>query len=136
MAKAPNKLPMTRRYPRFVLDVDWFVETDGCSTLGRGLEVSVRGVKLPVACASPFAGEITLFIALPHRQEMFKARCRAQHHGTRGWTLGFTEVSPEDLQLLGHCLLCEFGVAALPDLEARRPLEVDLSRNASRPYGG
>ena len=127
MAKPATKPPSPRRYPRFVLDVDWFVESDGCSTLGRGLELSARGAKLPVAFASPFPRDVTLFVALPQRQEMFKARCRAQHHDGRGWTLVFAEVSPDDLQLLGHCLLCEFGCSALPDLEVRKPLELDLA---------
>jgi hypothetical protein len=121
----------SRRYPRFELDLDWFVESDGCSTLGRGLTLTVRGAKLPLSCASEFRGEVTLFVALPHLARMFQARCRAQHHDGRGWVLDFVEVSPEDLQALGHTLVTEFGVAALPELE-RRPLrEVDLTRHRS-----
>jgi len=107
-----------RRPPRFHLDVDWFVESRCCSTLGRGVEVSVRGVLLPVTCTSPFLTDVTLFLSLPARERMFKARCSARHEA-RGWVLSFEEVSPEDLQLLGQTLLGEFGTVALPALETR-----------------
>jgi hypothetical protein len=116
----------SRRYPRFKLDVDWFVESAGCSTLGRGLEVSVRGALLPLSCSGRFSSEVTLFLSLPQREQMFKARCSAERHGARGWVLVFEEVSPEDLQLLGHALISEFGLAALPNLERRAPVEVTL----------
>ena len=130
MGHSTNHRPASRRTPRFTLDADWFVESEGCSTLGRGLELSIRGAKLPLACNSQFRGEVTLFVALPHQSTMFKARCRAQHHDGRGWTLGFVEVLPADLQLLGQVLVSEFGPAALPDLEGRRPEELDLSSPA------
>jgi hypothetical protein len=90
--------------------------------MGRGLEISVRAAKLPVTCKSPFPGEVTLHLSLPLRERMFKARCRAVNFGVRGWCLEFVEVAPDDLQLLGHTLLAEFGPAALPNLE-RRPLQ-------------
>lgn len=123
MTRATTK--QGRRYPRFHLDVDWFVESRGCSTLGRGLELSVRGALLPVACTSPFVAGVTLFLALPAREKMFKARCAARQT-PRGWVLTFEEVAPEDLQLLGQTLLGEFGTVALPALEMREfvPLEV------------
>lgn len=123
MTRATTK--QGRRYPRFHLDVDWFVESSGCSTLGRGLELSVRGALLPVACTSPFVAGVTLFLSLPAREKMFKARCAARQT-PRGWVLTFEEVAPEDLQLLGQTLLGEFGTVALPALEMREfvPLEV------------
>jgi hypothetical protein len=106
--------PSGRRYPRFRLDADWFVESEGCSTLGRGLEISVRGAMLPVTCKSPFTPDVTLHVSLPARERMFKARCSAVQRPGSGWVLSFQEVSPEDLQLLGTTLLMEFGEAALP----------------------
>lgn len=126
MTKRSSRAEVIRRFPRFALDVDWFVESEGCSTLGRGLEVSVRGVRLLRACAGTLASEVTLYVALPQRARMFQARCRAHLEAGRGWVLLFTEVTPEDLQLLGHCLLCEFGDAALPDLDVRAPREAHL----------
>jgi hypothetical protein len=126
MARRSSKQSVsTRRVPRFSLDLDWFVESQGCSTLGRGLELSVRGALLP-SCRSPFEGEVTLFVALPQREEMFRATCRASHEEGRGWVLRFLEVAPEDLQLLGQVLLTEFGVAALPELERRPDVELHL----------
>jgi hypothetical protein len=119
--------PTTRQYPRFGLDVDWFVESHGSSAMGRGLEVSVRAAMLPVTCTSPFDGDVTLYLALPLRERMFKARCRALNFGQRGWSLEFVDVAPDDLQLLGHTLLTEFGPAALPNLERRPTQEVVLA---------
>lgn len=115
-----------RRYPRFHLDADWFVVSKGCSTLGRGIELSVRGALLPVTCTSPFTDEVTLYLSLPLRQKMLKAQCSASNHGRRGWVLRFEEISPDDLQLLGHTLVTEFGVAALPNLERRAEHSVEL----------
>ena len=122
MATSTRKSSATvqgRRYPRFHLDVDWFIVSDGCSTLGRGMELSVRGALLPVTCTSPFTDDVTLYLSLPLRPKMLKARCSASNHGRRGWVLHFDEISSEDLQLLGHTLVTEFGVAALPTLERR-----------------
>lgn len=107
-----------RRSPRFHLDVDWFVASRGCSSMGRGVELSVRGALLPVTCTSPFVAEVTLFLALPARAAMFKARCAARQT-PRGWVLTFGEVAPEDLQLLGQTLAQAFGPVALPGLEIR-----------------
>ncbi len=115
-----------RRYPRFHLDVDWFVVSKGCSTLGRGIELSVRGALLPATCTSPFTEEVTLYLSLPLRPQMLKAQCTASNQGQRGWVLHFEEISPEDLQLLGHTLLTEFGVAALPNLERRAEHAIEL----------
>lgn len=103
-----------RRYPRFFLDVDWFVESNGCSAMGRGLELSVRGALLPVTCRSPFTPQVTLFVSLPARQTMFKAACSAVQREPRGWVLTFEEVTPEDLALLGATLIGEYGLLALP----------------------
>lgn len=116
-----------RRYPRFFLDVDWFVESDGCSTLGRGLEISVRGATLPITCLSPFTPSVTLFLSLPARPRMFKARCSAFMREGRGWVLTFHDVSPEDLQLLGSTLIGEYGLLALPNLERKYGRLVDLA---------
>lgn len=87
--------------------------------MGRGIQISTRGALLPVTCTSPFTDDVTLFLSLPARERMFRARCSAHMQDGRGWALHFEEVSPEDLQLLGHTLLTEFGVAALPDLANR-----------------
>jgi hypothetical protein len=103
-----------RRSPRFWLDVDWFVESNGCSTLGRGVEISVRGAMLPVTCTSPFTPEVTLYLSLAARPKMFKARCSALMREGDGWVLTFHDVAPEDLQLLGSTLLGEYGLLALP----------------------
>jgi hypothetical protein len=123
-ARKPAVSP--RKVPRFTLDLDWFVESQGCSTLGRGLELSVRGALLPVTCLSPFEGEVTLFVSLPQRQAMFRAACRASLQPGRGWVLTFLEVAPDDLQLLGQALLTEFGTAAMPELERRPDIELHL----------
>ena len=103
-----------RRWPRFFLDLDWFVESDGCAAMGRGLELTVRGAKLPDSCRSPFAHRVVLHVSFPSRERLFKAKCSAVTSEARGWRLTFDEVSPEDLQLLGHSLIGEFGLLALP----------------------
>ncbi len=108
-----------RRYPRLFLDVDWFVESRGCSTLGRGLEISPRGARLPVTCVGTFSEQVTLHVALPGRARMFKAKGHAVPRNERGWVIQFSDVAPEDLQLLAHALLDEYGLIALPNLERR-----------------
>jgi hypothetical protein len=108
-----------RRYPRLKLDVDWFVESMGCSTLGRGLEISVRGALLPVTCLGPFSAEVTLHVALPSRPRMFKARGVALARRSRGWAIVFRQVSPEDLHLLAMTLIEQYGVEAVPGLERK-----------------
>jgi len=105
-----------RRYPRLFLDVDWFVESKGCSTLGRGLEISPRGARLPVACVGTFSEKVTLFVSLPGRAKMFKAQGRAEAKSDRGWVIQFSDVSTDDLQLLAQTLLDEYGLIALPNL--------------------
>jgi hypothetical protein len=101
-----------RRYPRLKLDVDWFVESQGCSTLGRGLEISPRGATLPVTCRSPFSRDVTLYVALPDRARMFKAKGNAVQRAS-GWAIVFREVELEDLNLLARTLIDEFGVEAV-----------------------
>ncbi len=108
-----------RRYPRLALDVDWFVESDGCSTLGRGLEISPRGAMLPLTCIGKFSSEVTLYVSLPGRPKMFKARAHAAPRSERGWVIQFHEVSPEDLTLLARTLIEEHGLSALPSLERK-----------------
>jgi hypothetical protein len=120
-----------RRWPRFFLDLDWFVESNGCSAMGRGLELTVRGARLPVTCRSPFSDDIVLHVALPSRERLFRARCTAEMAPGRGWVLSFVEVAPDDLQLLGHTLIGEFGVLALPERVSpsrRRPNDHVISR--------
>lgn len=108
-----------RRYPRLALDADWFVESDGCSTLGRGLEISPRGALLPITCVGRFSSAVTLHVALPARPRMFKARGVAMTRRERGWAIAFRDVSSEDLQLLALSLIDVHGLAAVPLLERK-----------------
>lgn len=93
--------------------------------MGHGIELSARGALLPVTCTSPFTDDVTLFLSLPLRQKMFKAKCSAEMKD-RGWVLHFEEIAPDDLQLLGHTLLTEFGTASLPNLEHRAPTSLEI----------
>lgn len=108
-----------RRYARLFLDVDWFVESMGCSTLGRGLEISPRGALLPLNCIGQFSSAVTLHVALPPRARMFKAKGVAMTRRERGWAIEFRDVDVEDLRLLAECLIEEYGVAAVPSLERK-----------------
>ena len=109
-----------RRYARVLLDVDWFVESVGCSTLGRGLELSPRGALLPIARTGAFGEEVTLFVCLPGRPRMFRAVGAAQAvRGPRGWLIKFHRVASEDLGLLGEALIEQAGLAALPALDRK-----------------
>ncbi len=108
-----------RRYPRLGLDVDWFVESEGCSTLGRGLEISPRGAMLPLTCIGKFSSDVTLYVALPGRAKMFKAKAHAAPRSERGWVIQFHEVDPADLELLAKSLIDEHGLSALPSLERK-----------------
>lgn len=121
-----------RRYPRLFLDVDWFVESEGCSTLGRGLEVSLRSARLPVACVGTFSEQVTLFVALPGRAKMFKAKARAAAKSERGWVLQFSSVSDEDRGLLATTLIDEYGLVALPNLERKFGRIIQLAPLALR----
>lgn len=87
--------------------------------MGRGLELTVRGAALPVSCRSPFTSDVVLHVSMPARERMFRAKCTARMTEKRGWVLTFTEVAPEDLQLLGTTLIGEFGVLALPERPPR-----------------
>ncbi|MDP1918327.1 MAG: hypothetical protein Q8L14_18925 [Myxococcales bacterium] len=120
-----------RRWPRFFLDLDWFVESDGCSAMGRGLELTVRGAMLPATCRSPFTDHVVLHVSFPARERLFKAKCSAVGGG-RGWRLTFEEVSPEDLQLLGHTLIGEFGLLALPQPARSRSRSTAAHVNSMR----
>ncbi len=108
-----------RRFPRLFLDVDWFVESNGCSTLGRGLEISPRGALLPLTCIGQFSSAVTLHVALPARPRMFKARGIAMTRRERGWAIEFRDVEVEDLRLLAETLIEEYGLAAVPSLERK-----------------
>lgn len=105
-----------RRYPRLHLDVDWFVESKGCSTLGRGLQLSPRGALLPLACVGPFADEVTLYVSLASRPRMFKAVGLAVARRAAGWAIRFTSVAADDLALLAQELLSAHGLVAVPNL--------------------
>lgn len=108
-----------RRYPRLHLDVDWFVESDGCSTLGRGLEISPRGALLPVTCVGHFSSLVTLHVALPSRPKMLKAKGVATTRREQGWAIAFREISVEDLHLLAMTLIDQHGLEAVPSLERK-----------------
>jgi hypothetical protein len=108
-----------RRYPRLFLDADWFVESNGCSTLGRGLEISPRGALLPVTCKGSFSSEVTLFVALPTRPRMFRAKAIATAREGKGWAIMFRQVSTDDLHLLAMTLIDEHGLEAVPSLERK-----------------
>ncbi len=111
-----------RRYPRVFLDVDWFVESAGCATLGRGLEISPRGALLSIERTGAFnAAPVTLHVCLAGRPRMFKAQgvASAQARESKGWIIRFTQVSAEDLTLLGRTLIDEYGLGALPGLDRK-----------------
>lgn len=121
-----TQLASRRRYPRLFLDVDWFVEAGGCSTLGRGLEISPRGALLPLTCKGELAGDVVLYVSLPERPRMFKAVGRASPRSERGWVIAFHQTSEEDLALLAESLIKEYGLAALPQLERRYSRYLEL----------
>ena len=122
-----------RRYPRVFLDVDWFVESRGCSTLGRGLEISPRGAHLPIDRTGDFDEKVTLYVSLPERPQMFKARgLAAPRPGARGWLIRFTEVSHDDLNLLARSLIEEYGLGALPALDRKYQRFTGLHRRFLR----
>lgn len=121
-----------RRYPRVFLDLDWFLESPGCSTLGRGLELSPRGALLPIQRTTPLS-EVTLFVSLPSRPRLFRAEGVASPRaGDRGWVIRFTEVAVDDLKLLGETLIEEYGLAALPALGRRFQRFTELHRRFLR----
>jgi hypothetical protein len=127
MGTSEPKLRSGRRsWPRFFLDVEWFVESLGCSTLGRGLEVSLRGARLPVSCASPFMPSVVLYLSLPDRAQLFKAKCSASMRAGRGWLLSFLKVTPPDLELLGQTLIDQFGVLARPPFGPGKRKEIQV----------
>jgi hypothetical protein len=61
---------------------------------------------------------VNLYLSFASRPKMFKARCSAIQR-PQGWVLTFTEVAPDDLQLLGHTLVEAYGLGALPNLARR-----------------
>ncbi|MBX7099454.1 MAG: hypothetical protein K1X89_17195 [Myxococcaceae bacterium] len=102
------------------------MEADGCSTLGRGLEISPRGALLPLTCKGELSGDVVLYVSLPERPRMFKAVGRAAPRAERGWVIAFHETSEEDLALLAESLIKEYGLAALPQLERRYSRYLEL----------
>ncbi len=109
-----------RRYPRLPLDVDWFLQSEELSTYGRGLEVSLRGVRLAVTVAVRLAGPLTLHLALPGRTRLFKARVTpVSFSQTRGTVLRFEGLADEELALLAQALIERHGYGAVPSLDRR-----------------
>ena len=122
-----------RRYPRVFLDVDWFIESEGCSSMGRGLEISPRGAHLAVPRTSDLAANVTLFVSLPGRARLFKAKGRASpRSGAKGWVIRFQDVCAEDLTLLGKALIEEAGLEALPGLDRKYQRFTSLHRRHLR----
>ena len=122
-----------RRYPRVFLDVDWFVESRGCSTLGRGLELSLRGALLPIVRTAELAEQVVLHVALPGRPRLFRAQASASpRHARSGWLLRFHEVSDADRHLLARSLIEEFGLGAIPNLDRRFGRYTGLDRRHLR----
>ena len=98
------ELASRRRSPRVLFDVDWFVESLGCSALGRGLELNARGALLPLDCTGPFAHEVVLHVALPGRARMFRATGAATARAGKGWAIKFDRLPAEELRLLLRAL--------------------------------
>jgi hypothetical protein len=122
-----------RRYPRVWLDVDWFVESDGCSTLGRGIEISPRGAHLPIERTGELEHLVTLYVSLPERPRMFKARGHVTPRaGEKGWVIRFIDVSADDLTLLARSLIEEYGLGAFPGLDRKYQRFTGLHRRFLR----
>ena len=118
-----RRLPLTqarRRYLRTTLDVDWFVDVRGLTSMGRGIELTPRSAVVPGALASvALESEVVLHVALPGRARLFKAKGRVTRRMGRGLLIRFEQVAEEDLVLLGEALVEEQGPAALPSLERK-----------------
>lgn len=98
------ELASRRRSPRVLFDVDWFVESLGCSALGRGLELNARGALLPLDCTGPFAHEVVLHVALPGRARMFRATGSATARAGKGWAIKFDKLPADEMRLLLRAL--------------------------------
>lgn len=107
-----------RRFPRVQFDFDWFVTSDGCSTLGRGIELSMRSAFLPIARAGEIDSRVVLHVALPNRPRLFRAEGVARPSDAKnGWVIRFTKISFDDASFLAETLMDVVGLAALPSLE-------------------
>jgi hypothetical protein len=114
--RAPPLWQSRRRYPRIPLDVDWMIDAKGTSLWGRGLELSLRSARLPTS--RPVEGEVSLYVSLPGRARMFKARGRVtQRKG--GVVIQFHEVASADLRLLAASLLDAGGLPVIPQLDQK-----------------
>lgn len=123
-----------RRYPRVFVDLDWFVTSSGCSTLGRGLELSMRAAWLPIARTGQLDESVLLHVALPRRARLFSARGLAQPSESReGWVIRFTDVAVDDASLLAHTLVDLVGLSALPQLERQFGRLAQLDARFFRP---
>ena len=124
-----------RRYPRVRLEVDWTLDSDTHSTMGRGLDISPRSARLALTRA--FGRDVVLCVSLPGRARMFRARGQAsQREG--GLVIRFEEVSDSDLTALGHALVGAAGIAAIPQLANKFQRFADLHRRflagSTQPY--
>ncbi len=109
-----------RRYPRLPLEVDWFLEAKDFSAVGRGVEVSLRGARLPLAIPPQWTGTLHLHLALPGRARLFKAAViPVTGVSQRGFILRFQGVPPAELALLTQALIDRHGFAAVPALDRR-----------------
>ena len=107
-----------RRFPRVQFDFDWFVTSDGCSTLGRGIELSMRSAFLPIARAGEIDSRVVLHVALPHRPKLLRVEGVARpSEAKNGWVIRFTKISFEDASFLAKTLMDVIGLAAVPGLE-------------------
>lgn len=82
---------------------------------------------LPLQFKGPFSSEVTLYVCLPARPRMFRARGHATTRPDRGWAIKFSQVEPEDLNLLASTLIDEYGLQALPGLEKKYSRFMDLA---------
>ncbi|MBM4380726.1 MAG: hypothetical protein FJ086_15725 [Deltaproteobacteria bacterium] len=118
-----RRLPLTqarRRYLRTSLDVDWFVDVGGLTTMGRGIELTPRSAVVPGLLHNvPLGAQVVLHVALPARARLFRARGHVMRRMGRGLLIRFEEVLQEDLVLLGEALVAEQGPGALPSLERK-----------------
>ena len=121
--RASRRLPLSqarRRYGRAWMEVDWFVDSGGVSTMGRGLELTPRSVMVPASVVRlPLEAQAVLHVALPSRARLFRAECHVMRRLGRGLLLRFDSVSDADMQLLGETLVDVMGPAALPGLERK-----------------
>jgi len=118
-----RRRPLTqarRRYLRTTLEVDWFLDVGGLTSMGRGIELTPRSAVIPGQLRNVLPeSEVVLHVALPARARLFRAKGRVMRRMGRGLLIRFEEVAEEDLVLLGQALVAEQGPAAIPSLERK-----------------